>query len=69
MPFNGKRLKELREGQGLSQRKLARKIKICSKDISWLERGLIKNPSYNKIIKISAFFKVNIETFKSGEVF
>jgi len=64
MPFNPERLKQLREQHGLSQMKLANKVRMNWSIINRLESGAIKRPRFNNIEKLANFFKVNMETFR-----
>lgn len=53
MIFDGKRLKDLREAQGLSQSDLEKKTGIKREYISKLEGGHLKNPTFNTMTKLA----------------
>mgnify|MGYP004589792045 CR=1 FL=1 len=53
-------IKEKREQLGISQRELARRIKIDNSTISYIETGRIKKPSISILVKISEELNLNI---------
>lgn len=55
-----KRLKELREEKGLSQRQLAREIQATQANISRWEKGT-QDPSTEWIILLAKFFDVSTD--------
>lgn len=56
----GKRLKELRIEQKLSQQKLGEKLGFCNQTISFWESG-DREPDLDTLLKIAHFFNVAIE--------
>lgn len=56
----GKRLRELRKSQGLTQEGLAAKAGVDRSYIGFLERGEA-NPSLTLMLKFARIFKVNTE--------
>lgn len=56
----GKRLKELRIEQKLSQQKLCEKLGFCNQTISFWESG-DREPDLDTLLKIAHFFNVAIE--------
>ena len=53
-------IKEKREQLGISQRELARRIKIDNSTIFYIETGRIKKPSIDVLVKISKELNLNI---------
>ena len=65
----GKRVKELRQTRGLSQKELARSLELDTSYISGIEKGEL-DISIEMIQKLSIAFKVNIsELFEGLELF
>ena len=56
----GKKLKELREERGLSQKKLGEFLGFCNQTISFWENGR-REPDLDTVIEISHFFEVSLE--------
>ena len=56
----GKRLKELRIEQKLSQQKLGESLGFCNQTISFWESG-DREPDLDTLLKIAHFFNVAIE--------
>lgn len=52
-------VKEKREKQKLSQRELAKNMKVSNSLISRIENGIIKKPSYEILIKLSNELKID----------
>lgn len=55
-------VKETRENQKLSQRELAKNMKVSNSLISRIENGIIKKPSYEILIKLSNELKIELST-------
>lgn len=53
-------IKNQREKLGISQRELARRIDIDNASISYIEKGRIKKPSIDVLVKISKELNLNI---------
>lgn len=60
MKIFGERLKELREERGLSQRELAKQLKMSNKTLSYWEHNE-RCPSLENAKVIAVFFKVSID--------
>lgn len=58
----GKKIRELRYKQGLSQEKLAEYVNISREHLSCLERGKY-SPNLETLYNISVFFDVDIKDF------
>ncbi len=58
--MNGKKLKNLRENQGLLQKELAREMGISLSSISMYERGE-RQPDNETLKKFSQYFNVSID--------
>ena len=56
-----KNLKKLRQQKGWSQEKLAREAGISYQTLIKIERGYIKNPKLETLIKLSRALGVSIE--------
>ena len=56
----GKKLKELRVEQGLSQRQLGEIFSVCNQTISFWESGS-REPDLDTLIKIARHFDVSID--------
>ena len=65
MPFNAIRLTELRKQRCLSVYELALESGVGQTDIHRLENGEYRHPSFNTVEKLSDFFRVNMETFRT----
>lgn len=63
----GKRIRELRIKKGLSLNQLADRATVAKSYLSYIERGLQKNPSVQFLQKVSEVLEVDIETLV-GEV-
>ena len=57
----GRMIKALREQKGLSQRALAKKIKVSNVYIALLETGQRKNPSLAILERLAKAFKVPVD--------
>lgn len=55
------RIKELRKEKGLPQLELAKLSGVCKSNISAIETGTIKKPSFIDILKISKVLEVDIK--------
>ena len=62
----GKYLKELRNKQSLSLRKVSKQVDISFNTLSAYERG-VNMPTVENVAKIARFFDVPMEYFISGE--
>ena len=62
-----KNLKKLRIGKGWSQEKLAREAGISYNTLIKIERGVIKNPKIDTIIKIANALGVSIDELIKGK--
>lgn len=58
--FLNKKIKELREADGLSQKELAEKLGIAKNTLSQYEHNK-SNPSLEVIVQLSAFFDVSVD--------
>ena len=56
----GKRLKELRTEQGLSQQKLGEIFGFCNQTISFWENGS-REPDLDTLVEIAHYFDVSLE--------
>ena len=56
----GKKLKELRVENGISQRELGESLGFCNQTISFWESGS-REPDLDTLLKISRFFEVSLE--------
>ena len=56
----GKKLKELRIEQGLSQQKLGEILGFCNQTISFWENGS-REPDLDTLVKIARYFDVSFE--------
>lgn len=56
----GKKLKELRVEQGLSQRQLGEIFSVCNQTISFWESGS-REPDLDTLVKIARHFDVSID--------
>ena len=54
----GKRLKDLRESSGLTQKQVAERVGVTSAVISAYETG-IRQPSYAVLVKLAALYNVS----------
>ena len=63
----GQRLRQLREGLGLSVAKFADQVKFDRSYVYRLEKGLSDNPSLNFVEKVVGKFGVDREWFIGGE--
>ncbi|NRG48117.1 helix-turn-helix domain-containing protein [Bacillus sp. CRN 9] len=59
----GGKLKTLRTKRGFSINELARKAKVSKSYISYIERGLQKNPSLDIITKLANSLEIPVEDF------
>lgn len=57
----GKRLKELRLENKLSQRVLGEKFNVCNQTVSFWETGS-REPDLDTLLKIARFFDVTLES-------
>ena len=62
-----KNLKKLRQKKGWSQEKLAREAGISYNTLIKIERGVIKNPKIDTIIKIANALGVSIDELIKGK--
>lgn len=62
----GKKIKELREEKGITQRELAKKINVMDKTISKWENGILE-PNMESLKKLADYFNVSIECFYGEE--
>ncbi len=60
--FFGKRLKEIRKENGLSQSELAERLNVDEKYVSRLETGS-STPSFSMLVKLSKALNSEIENF------
>ena len=51
----GKRIKELRTEEGLSQRELGERLGFCNQSVSFWESGK-REPSLDVVLQLAAFF-------------
>ena len=58
--FFGLRLKELRVGSGISQRKLGEIFGVCNQTVSFWESGS-REPDMDTLIEIADYFDVSID--------
>ncbi len=65
MEFNADKLKQLRIKKGVSRYRMSIDTKITAKDLSLLESGKTKNPRFETVESLSAYFNVNMEAFKN----
>lgn len=56
----GDRLRELRKGQGLTQKQLADRLGVVKSVVSYYESGE-RYPSYDVLIKISSIFHISTD--------
>ena len=63
----GIRVKELRESEGLSQRKLAEEINVTSQTISAWEKGL-QETDFDMLIAVAQYFEVSVGYILGVEV-
>lgn len=56
----GKRLKELRNEKGLSQRKLGEIFNVCNQTISFWESGS-REPDLDTLLAIAHYFDISLE--------
>ena len=56
----GKKLKELRTEQGLSQRALGEQFGVCNQTVSFWESGS-REPDLDHLLKIAKFFGVSVD--------
>lgn len=62
------RIKELRKEKGLPQLELAKLSGVCKSNISAIETGTIKKPSFIDVLRIAKVLKVDIkELYKEIE--
>ena len=57
--FFGKKLKELRIENGLSQQKLANELGFCNQTISFWETGS-REPDLDTLLKIANYFEISV---------
>ena len=57
----GKALKELRESNSLSQRKLGEDLGVCNQTVSFWESGQ-REPDLDMIVAIAKYFNISIDT-------
>ncbi len=57
--FFGKKLKELRLENGLSQQKLANELGFCNQTISFWETGS-REPDFDTLLKIANYFEISV---------
>ncbi len=57
--FFGKKLKELRLENGLSQQKLANELGFCNQTISFWETGS-REPDLDTLLKIANYFEISV---------
>ncbi len=62
MKIIAKRIKELREEKGLSQKELAKELSVTQTTISKWEQD-IRNPDIYTIVKMCKFFNVSADYF------
>lgn len=55
------RIKELRKEKGLPQLELAKLSGVCKSNISAIETGTIKKPSFIDVLRIAKVLKVDIQ--------
>ncbi len=58
----GRRLRELREAAGLSQKELADRMGVQQTAVSWWERGR-REPSFGNAVKLAEALGVNVLAF------
>ena len=63
----GKRLKYLRQEQGISQKELGVKLGYCNQTVSFWETGQ-REPDLDALVKISAFFDVSVDFLLGKEM-
>lgn len=56
----GEKLKQLRKGQGLSQRELAERLGVAKSVVSYYESG-DRYPSYDVLVKMTRIFHVTTD--------
>ena len=57
----GQRIRRLREGQGLSQVALARRLDASTNAINLLERDRIQDPHWQRLIAIAVILGVSLD--------
>jgi len=62
----GKNIKKIRLEQSLTQEDLAKSSTVPFTTIAKLENGVIKNPSIEKLLKISGALKIPIDSLLKG---
>ncbi len=62
----GKNIKKIRLEQSLTQEDLAKSSTVPFTTITKLENGVIKNPSIEKLLKISGALKIPIDSLLKG---
>jgi transcriptional regulator with XRE-family HTH domain len=61
LPIVGKRIRELRESQGMSQAALARALGASVMAINFLEKGTTRAPHIDRLIAIADLFHVSLD--------
>ena len=56
----GKNLRNLRIGEGLSQRTLGERLGVCNQTVSFWESGS-REPDLDTLVKISELFNVSVD--------
>lgn len=56
----GKNLRNLRIGEGLSQRILGERLDVCNQTVSFWESGS-REPDLDTLVKISELFNVSVD--------
>ena len=56
----GKKLKELRQEKGLSQRKLGENLGVCNQTVSFWENGS-REPDLDALVSLAKFFDVSLD--------
>ena len=56
----GKKLKELRTEQGLSQRKFGEVFSVCNQTVSFWENGS-REPDLDMLVSIAQYFDVSVD--------
>lgn len=67
VPGMGKRIKELREGMGITQGELAKRLGSGRTIVSTYEQGT-RSPSYAKLIRLAEIFNVSTDYLLGYEV-
>lgn len=62
----GKTLKELRESNNLSQRRLGEDLSVCNQTVSFWESGK-REPDLDTLVSIAKYFHVSIDTLLGND--